>query len=515
MKNLFDGYRKLTMIALITTTATFALTGRVIDESGAPIENVHILSKRHKKEFKSDNNGKFSFSTSAVYTPKSHQCMDNNLIKLSSKQITIENPAHHTNLTIQHYSLNGQHAGIIFDAPVSPGIHHLALPKKHLHSGKSLFHISYGGKTYIRPFIFVDGNIFEPPSSAAHKTYSRSTSLAFSTTTNTTDTLIFSKDGYIQKRVTVENINHNLGAIRLFNNTFDVDLESMPHIDGSTTTISLSRLIYAHLLNISYKWKEPPEHNFDRTLWEIVPDTTDSIFYDQFVNHAPHSRTHGSNMIIINGNRKMSLVARIPSESELASADSMGVSLTWQPIALDALTIIINNDNPTQNLTHQNVLDIFSGTATHWLDVSDYDAVIKPYQRNPNSGSQEMMKSIVMKDTPIKSSFPTLEGMMSVFESLDYDPAGISFTPRYYLEVQVRDPHIHSVAINGYKPNIENIQERNYPYCAEVYAVTRATLPDTSQELKLLDWLLSPKGQEAIERSGYAPRYSRSSINEM
>ena len=57
------------------------------------------------------------------------------------------------------------------------------------------------------------------------------------------------------------------------------------------------------------------------------------------------------------------------------------------------------------------------------------------------------------------------------------------------------------LSVNGVAPTAENIRNGSYPLIYGVFAVTAGIKNPHVQEL--IDWLLSPQGQELIEKSGY------------
>lgn len=87
------------------------------------------------------------------------------------------------------------------------------------------------------------------------------------------------------------------------------------------------------------------------------------------------------------------------SADEKLYAESVGVSLIETPIALDALVFLLNKQNVVKSLTVKQVQDIYLGNITNWNELGGANEAIKPFIRNANSGSQEMMKEIVMDNT--------------------------------------------------------------------------------------------------------------------
>ena len=63
------------------------------------------------------------------------------------------------------------------------------------------------------------------------------------------------------------------------------------------------------------------------------------------------------------------------------------------------------------------------------------------------------------------------------------------------------NPDTKMLSVDGAEPSLENIRDGSYPFVADFYAVTNGE-PEGNAKL-LIDWILSPQGQELIEKTGY------------
>jgi phosphate transport system substrate-binding protein len=200
------------------------------------------------------------------------------------------------------------------------------------------------------------------------------------------------------------------------------------------------------------------------------------------------------------------LVARAPSEDELALAKSMGVALNVNAVALDAFVLILNVNNSVDNLTIEQIREIYTGNITNWQEVGEPNAPINAYQREPNSGSQELMEALVMKGLKMVSAPEmVLITMISIINKVELDPWSIGYTVYFYEEFMARRDAIKLCAINGIKPNYENIFQRRYDLTAPVYAVIRTNLDKSSNAYLLWQWLDTAIGQQVVASSGYIP----------
>jgi len=279
-------------------------------------------------------------------------------------------------------------------------------------------------------------------------------------------------------------------------------ISNYPTVDSSTSAFPLNYIIACNILNASYYWV------YD--LYGYVMDlyvTADDSNISDFINHINISGTHDAYMNLIDGNADIVLVARPPSEDELSHANNNSVNLVTKAVALDAFVFITNVANPVESLTVKQIQDIYTGSITNWSQLGGNSLDIIAYQRNKNSGSQELMESLVMKDLEI-AELPelTLFGMGGPFDRLVYDfqGEGLAYTVYYYKEFLTNtSDSIKMLGVNGVVPSYENISNSSYEYVTEVYAVIRSDLDGDSNSYKLRDWLLGESGQEIVRESGY------------
>jgi phosphate transport system substrate-binding protein len=279
-------------------------------------------------------------------------------------------------------------------------------------------------------------------------------------------------------------------------------VRNYPKADGSTSTEPLNAIIACKLFGVEYNWI----WTYEGTR-RVEPDLNEND-KSKFLKLYKSSQTHQSFINLIDKKADIILTARTMSPDEKTYADNKGVSLTETPIALDAFVFIINDNNPIESLTIEQVQGIYTGNIKNWNEVGEYDAEINPYVRNANSGSQELMEMLVMKDLDMitfpEDSHELLFTMVGALDVVSHDLNSICYTVYYYKEyIAHRYWGIKSLAINGIYPDRDTISDRSYPYVAEVYAVIRSDLNESSMVYKLYEWLQTEAGKQVISESGY------------
>lgn len=184
------------------------------------------------------------------------------------------------------------------------------------------------------------------------------------------------------------------------------------------------------------------------------------------------------------------LFCAAPSAEQEQYARQKGVELVYVPVGLEAFVFFVNENNPVDALTTDQVRGIYSGRYTNWSELGGPNRVINPVTRLAGSGSQSAMDSF-MGDLKIAPKSPfAITG------------ASIGFSFRYYMDGIVDNQAVKMISLNGVYPSAENIQNGTYPIIARFYAIYRADNVNPNIPV-LIDWLLSDEGQQLIEGSGY------------
>jgi len=283
----------------------------------------------------------------------------------------------------------------------------------------------------------------------------------------------------------------------------DLTIQNYPKVDGSTSTDPLNRMIACKLLGYKYEWKSAVLMN---GLWYLSTDLPEKFVEKQI----KFSQTHNSIINLIDKKADLILSARKISADEKEYADKAKVELIETSIALDAFIFIANPNNPVKSLTTQQVQDIYTGKIKNWKEVGGNDKAIKPYVRNQNSGSQELMETLVMPGLKIADFDvdyePELPSMSLVFTTLRGNGDALGYTVYYYKEQIVREEGaVKTFAINGIHPDKNTIRKKTYPYVAEVYLTIRSDLDKNSMAYKLYEFLQTDVAKNIISESGYIP----------
>lgn len=289
-----------------------------------------------------------------------------------------------------------------------------------------------------------------------------------------------------------------------------IDMDSISHrnypsVDGSTSAYPLQIQIACNILGVSCGWHDAGLFEPTRRLGPdpLISDPNDAV---DRIYEIWHSGTHNAYMNLIGGGSDIILVARPPSDDELAAAKGEGIVFELRPVALDAFVFLSHAENPVDSVSLSDLRAAYTGEITDWVELGGIPGSIHTYQRNRNSGSQELMEKLVMRGAEmIDSPDMILESMMGPINAISDDPLGLGYSVYFYAEHIFPHEQVNVLAVDGIFPTPESIAERSYPLSTEVFAVIREGTPGDYPARTLFDWLLTEEGQAAVAQSGYVP----------
>ena len=188
--------------------------------------------------------------------------------------------------------------------------------------------------------------------------------------------------------------------------------------------------------------------------------------------------------------------------SEKMKAKAAG-ELEEIPVAYDALAVVVHPSNPVKQLTRRQLEDIFRGKITNWKQVGGDDRKIVVYSRETSSGTYEFFKESVLKNKNYMSSSLSMPATGAIIQSVSQTRGAIGYVGLAYVSPRIKTLAVSYDDKHFAAPTLENAINKTYPIVRPLYYYYNkksAGLVDP-----LLQFVLSPAGQEIIKKSGYIP----------
>ena len=224
---------------------------------------------------------------------------------------------------------------------------------------------------------------------------------------------------------------------------------------------------------------------------------------------------------LIEGTAQLGPMSRKMKGKEVDKFEAkFGYKPTAFPVAIDALAVYVNKDNPIPGMTMEEVDAAFSKTRrqghpqeiTTWgqlgLNGTWMDRPLSLYGRNSASGTYGFFKEKVLKNGDYKDEVKEQPGSASVVQGVTEDTAGMGYSGIGYKTSGVRA--LPLAAKEGeplVEPTFENAAKGDYPLARFLYVyVNQApdkTLPPLVKEF--LKYVYSKEGQMVVIKDGYFP----------
>jgi phosphate transport system substrate-binding protein len=213
---------------------------------------------------------------------------------------------------------------------------------------------------------------------------------------------------------------------------------------------------------------------------------------------------------LINNTVDLANASRKIKAEEIAEAQSKGVEPLEHIIARDAIAVIVNPENPVDELTLQQLSDIYSGKLTNWTEVGGEDRPIVKLSRETNSGTHVYFLETVLRlgNSEDKTLFsmdtlllPSSEGIISEVRdnpnAIGYD--GLGYVPDDLKMIAIAKEEGGAYVL----PSIETVNDKSYAIARDLYMYTNGEPQGIVKEY--LDWILSEEAQQIVADLGFVP----------
>jgi phosphate transport system substrate-binding protein len=213
-------------------------------------------------------------------------------------------------------------------------------------------------------------------------------------------------------------------------------------------------------------------------------------------------------------------MSRKMKEKEIAAfEDRYGYKPTAIPVAIDALAVYVNKDNPIKGLTLPEVDAIFSSTRkcggssdiNKWgeagLTGSWKERDIQIYGRNSVSGTYGYFKEKALCKGDYKNTVNEQPGSASVVQAVSSSINGIGYSGIGYKTSGVRAVPLSKKGDDFIEASPENAVTGNYPLSRflYIYVNKHPNKPLAPLEQEFMKLVLSKQGQEVVIKDGYIP----------
>lgn len=214
---------------------------------------------------------------------------------------------------------------------------------------------------------------------------------------------------------------------------------------------------------------------------------------------------------LINGTVDIANASRQMKEKEYEAASTNGIEAVEFTVAIDALAIVVNLENPVNELSIDQLADIYTGRITNWQEVGGNDAPIVLLSRETNSGTHVyFLEEVVRKGNGENSDIFAPQTLLmpssvGITSEVRRNPNAIGYDGLGYVDTS----HEKTIAVAKdvdspfVLPTVANGADGSYPISRGLYMYTAGQ--PTGAIADYMAWVMGPQGQRIVAELGFVP----------
>ncbi|NVD08439.1 phosphate ABC transporter substrate-binding protein [Vibrio sp. JPW-9-11-11] len=200
-------------------------------------------------------------------------------------------------------------------------------------------------------------------------------------------------------------------------------------------------------------------------------------------------------------------VADIGMSSRYLTESELDETLVVAPIAFDGLAVVVNKANPIENITREQLFDIYKGKITNWKQLGGSDQDIAVVTREASSGSRYSFESLMGLTKVINGRLVSdinpdnlvVNSNSMVKTIVNHNKQAIGFVSRGSV-----DSSIKAIQFEGVTASSATIAKREYELSRPFLVLYNLDRLDANAK-SFVQYLQSDDAKQLIEEYGYTP----------
>lgn len=179
--------------------------------------------------------------------------------------------------------------------------------------------------------------------------------------------------------------------------------------------------------------------------------------------------------------------------------DEEKAELNATVVAIDGIAVIVNPENPVEDLCIEQIAALYKGEITNWSEVGGVDAPVVLIGREAASGTRDGFESITDTEDICKYS-QELTSTGDVVQTVASNPNAIG----YASVASVKDT-VKMISVEGVTPTTETIQNGTYRLQRNFVFVTKKNAELSETAKSFFDFATSGAADGLIVKAGAVP----------
>lgn len=173
--------------------------------------------------------------------------------------------------------------------------------------------------------------------------------------------------------------------------------------------------------------------------------------------------------------------------------------LTETILALDGIAVIVNPDNPVNDIDLETIAKVYTGEVTNWKDIGGNDLEIVLIGREAGSGTRDGFESITGTEDACRYR-QELTSTGDVITTVAGNPGAIGYASLASVKETVK-----VLSVGGIVPTEETVKDGSYAVQRPFVLITKSDAELSGTAQKFFDYITSSEVNEIISSAGAVP----------
>ncbi len=260
--------------------------------------------------------------------------------------------------------------------------------------------------------------------------------------------------------------------------------------------IFLSILFLCSLMGFSYA--ENLRIDGSTTVLPIAQKAAE-VFMKKYPNIKVYVSGSGSGTgikALIDGTTNIATSSREAKDKEIAAAKKKGVKLTDHKVALDGIVPVVHPSIKINNITTEQLRDIYTGKIKSWKEVGGPGRPISVVSRDTSSGTYEVWEEKVLKGDRVRPDALLVASNGQAVQTVAQNRYAIG-----YIGIGYIDKSVKVLMVNDKTATAKSIRDGSWPIARPLFMYTNGKPAGTVA--KFIEFMLSKDGQKVVNEVKY------------
>lgn len=187
----------------------------------------------------------------------------------------------------------------------------------------------------------------------------------------------------------------------------------------------------------------------------------------------------------------------IGNSSRALKDEEKAKGLVENVVAIDGIAVVVDKANAVEDITKDQLAQVYSGQITNWKDLGGSDQQIVVIGREASSGTRGAFEELLKLEDKCKYA-QEIDSTGAVMAKVAATPGAIG-----YVSLDVIDDTVHTLKIDGVELTEENIKAGSYTLQRPFVMATKGEISEQSEAVQeLFNYINSDEGQQIVSKVG-------------